>query len=76
MAAVAMKQPVLTSGLVPVIFSEAVHLHPIAIITAVLVFGGIWGFWGAFFAIPLATLVQAILKAWPPRSVDTAANGS
>lgn len=51
--------------LVPLIFSEAVHLHPIAIITAVLVFGGIWGFWGAFFAIPLATLVQAILKTWP-----------
>ncbi len=51
--------------LVPLIFSEAVHLHPIAIVTAVLVFGGIWGFWGAFFAIPLATLVQAVLKAWP-----------
>jgi putative permease len=29
------------------------------------VFGGWWGFWGVFFAIPLATLVQAILKAWP-----------
>lgn len=53
--------------LVPLIFSEAVHLHPIAIVTAVLVFGGIWGFWGAFFAIPLATLVQAVLKAWPRR---------
>ncbi len=54
--------------LVPLIFSEAVHLHPIAIITAVLVFGGTWGFWGAFFAIPLATLVQAVLKAWPTKT--------
>jgi putative permease len=51
--------------LVPVLFSEVVDLHPIAIITAVLVFGGLWGFWGIFFAIPLATVVQAIIKAWP-----------
>ena len=52
--------------LVPLLFSEVVNLHPIAIITAVLIFGGLWGFWGVFFAIPLATLVQAVLKAWPP----------
>lgn len=51
--------------LVPVLFSEVVDLHPVAIIVAVLFFGGIWGFWGVFFAIPLATLVQAVLKAWP-----------
>ena len=35
------------------------------IILAILVFGGLWGFWGIFFAIPLATVVQAVLKAWP-----------
>ena len=51
--------------LVPLLFSEVVDLHPIAIIVAVLVFGGLWGFWGIFFAIPLATVVQSILKAWP-----------
>lgn len=51
--------------LVPLLFSEVVNLHPVAIIVAVLVFGGLWGFWGIFFAIPLATLVQAILLAWP-----------
>ncbi len=51
--------------LVPLLFSEVVNLHPVAIIVAVLVFGGLWGFWGVFFAIPLATLVQAILVAWP-----------
>ena len=54
--------------LVPVLFSEAVKLHPVAIILAVLVFGGLWGFWGVFFAIPLATLVKAICNAWPTRS--------
>ncbi len=56
--------------LVPLLFSEAVNLHPIAIIVAVLVFGGLWGFWGVFFAIPLATLVQAVLKAWPKEEAE------
>jgi putative permease len=56
------------NALVPLLFSEVVNLHPVAIITAVLVFGGLWGFWGVFFAIPLATLVQAVLTAWPTDS--------
>jgi len=51
--------------LVPILFSEVVSLHPVAIIVAILIFGGIWGFWGVFFAIPLATLVNAVLRAWP-----------
>lgn len=51
--------------LVPLLFSEAVNLHPVAIICAVLLFGGLWGFWGVFFAIPLATLCKAVLNAWP-----------
>jgi putative permease len=45
-----------------------VDLHPTAIVTAVLVFGGLWGFWGVLFAIPLATLVQAVIRAWMIRS--------
>jgi len=51
--------------LVPLLFSEVVNLHPILIIVAVLFFGGVWGFWGVFFAIPLATLVKAVVTAWP-----------
>jgi putative permease len=51
--------------LVPLLFSEVVNLHPVAIILAVLVFGGLWGFWGVFFAIPLATLFNAVVRAWP-----------
>jgi len=57
--------------LVPWLFSEAVNLHPIAIIIAILIFGGVWGFWGVFFAIPLATLVKAVIDAWP-KVVDDA----
>lgn len=55
--------------LVPWLFSGLVNLHPIAIIVSVLVFGGLWGFWGVFFAIPLATLVSAVIHAWP--RIDT-----
>lgn len=51
--------------LVPLLFSEAVNLHPVAIILAILFFGGVWGLWGVFFAIPLATLIKAIINAWP-----------
>lgn len=56
--------------LVPLLFSEVVNLHPVAIIVAILFFGGMWGFWGVFFAIPLATLVKAILTAWPREEVN------
>lgn len=51
--------------LVPILFGEAVNLHPVAIIAAVLFFGSIWGFWGVFFAIPLATVIASVIKAWP-----------
>lgn len=50
--------------LAPLLLSEVVNLHPIAIIVAVLLFGGLWGIWGLFFAIPLATLVHAVMKTW------------
>ena len=51
--------------LVPWLFDKVVNVHPIAIIISILVFGGLWGVWGVFFAIPLATLIKAILHAWP-----------
>jgi putative permease len=56
--------------LVPLLFSEVVNLHPVAIILAILFFGGLWGFWGIFFAIPLATFVKAVLNAWPRKKED------
>jgi len=61
--------------LVPILFSEAVNLHPVAIISAVLLFGGIWGFWGIFFAIPLATLVKAVISAWQDNTSDGVIDG-
>ncbi len=53
--------------LAPLLFSEVVKLHPNAIIIAILVFGGLWGLWGVFFAIPLATLAQAVIRGWTER---------
>lgn len=53
--------------LVPLLFSETMDLHPVAIIVAVVIFGGLWGFWGIFFAIPLATVVKAVIREWPTR---------
>ena len=51
--------------LVPILFSNRNNLHPVIIIISVLFFGGIWGFWGLFFAIPLATFIKAIINSWP-----------
>ena len=51
--------------LVPILFSNAVNLHPVAIVVAILFFGSVWGMCGVFFAIPLATLIRTVLMAWP-----------
>ncbi|NLV24123.1 MAG: AI-2E family transporter [Deltaproteobacteria bacterium] len=61
--------------LATLLLSEAVNLHPVAIIAAILFFGGIWGFWGVFFAIPLATLINAVIKAWPRKEQELPAAG-
>lgn len=50
--------------LAPLMLSGVVNLHPVAIVVAVLLAGGLWGIWGLFFAIPLATLANAVIKAW------------
>lgn len=70
LAAYGILQAIDGNVLVPILFSEAVNLHPIAIIVAVLFFGGVWGFWGVFFAIPLATLIHAVVNAWPKESAQ------
>jgi putative permease len=62
--------------LVPLLFSEAVDLHPITIIVAILAFGGLWGLWGVFFAIPLATFIKAIYVAWPRAPMDAEVSGT
>ena len=53
--------------LMPLLLGREVKLHPVIIITAVLIFGGIWGFWGFLLAIPITTFLRAIMVAWPRR---------
>lgn len=54
--------------LVPLLFSEAVSLHPLVILFAVIFFGTLGGVWGVFFAIPLAAIANIYLLYWPKTS--------
>ena len=56
---------------VPLLFSDAVNLHPLAILISILFFGTIWGIWGVFFAIPLAVLLNTLLTIWPRVEIKT-----
>ena len=60
-AAYAIIQIIDAQILVPILFSEVVRLHPIAIFTAIIFFGNLWGVWGVFFAIPLASFLKSVL---------------
>ncbi len=53
--------------LAPLLLAGVVNLHPVVIVISVLFFGSLWGLWGLFFAIPLATLVKALLDIWMDR---------
>jgi putative permease len=56
--------------LVPVLFAGKMDLHPVVIILAILFFGHLWGFWGVFFAIPLATFANVLIKNWPRKATE------
>ncbi len=51
--------------LVPFLFAGAMKMHPLTIIIAIFLFGGLWGFWGVFFAIPLAVIIKSVIIMWP-----------
>lgn len=51
--------------LTPMLFSKTMNLDAFSILAAILIFGNLWGFWGVFFAIPLATFVKTIIVGWP-----------
>jgi len=48
--------------LVPLLFSEAVQIHVVALFVAIIFFGNLWGVLGVFFAIPLASLVKSVIN--------------
>ncbi len=45
--------------LVPLLFSEVLNMHPVGVVSAILICGGMWGLWGIFFAIPLGLLFMS-----------------
>jgi predicted PurR-regulated permease PerM len=47
----------------PRVLGQAVGLHPIIAISALIVGGGLFGLLGALFAVPIAGIVQACLQA-------------
>ncbi|MEC9205958.1 MAG: AI-2E family transporter [Pseudomonadota bacterium] len=56
---------------VPILFSDAVNIHPLAILIAILFFGSIWGIWGVFFAIPLAVFLNTLINIWPITKLES-----
>lgn len=57
--------------LTPMLFSKAMNLDAFSILASILIFGGLWGFWGVFFSIPLATFIRTIIVNWPSSSPAT-----
>lgn len=50
--------------LVPILFSEAVKLHPITIIMSIIILGSLCNLYGLFFAIPIALVIKSIIKLY------------
>ena len=57
--------------LTPMLFSKAMNLDAFSILAAIFIFGGLWGFWGVFFSIPLATFIRTIIINWPNTKLPT-----
>lgn len=49
--------------LVPILFAERVNIHPAVIFAFILFFGNLWGAWGIFLAIPLASFCKCCIKS-------------
>jgi predicted PurR-regulated permease PerM len=54
-------QFVIVNVLMPRLMSDAVGLHPLLVFAAILFSVKIAGFWGAFFGIPIAGVLWAML---------------
>ncbi len=56
----------------PKILGKELGLHPLTVIFAVLIFGGLLGFLGILFAIPLAAALKVILRRYLVQEEKTA----
>jgi predicted PurR-regulated permease PerM len=59
MIPIALLQVIVVNMIMPRIMGNALGLHPLVIIVSLLVGVKVGGFWGAFFAMPLAGIISA-----------------
>ena len=63
----------------PTVFSQALRINPLLVIFALLIGGRLYGFAGAFLALPLAAVVRETVRVLPrapgPRAVGHAVGG-
>jgi predicted PurR-regulated permease PerM len=50
--------------LVPILSKRAVDLHPVIVITALLIGAEVGGFLGMVIAVPLAAVFQEVAEEW------------
>lgn len=58
----------------PRVVGNSVGLRPIYVLLSITLFGGLFGFWGIFLAVPLMAVVQMLVKdaiAWKKRRAQT-----
>ena len=59
----------------PRVVGNSVGLRPIYVLLSITLFGGLFGFWGIFLAVPLMAVVQMLVKdaiAWKKRRTAAA----
>lgn len=49
---------------VPMVMGKAVHLHPVSLIFALVVFSGLFGLFGAIIAVPAAAIIKVLYDEW------------
>jgi predicted PurR-regulated permease PerM len=62
----------------PIVLKETTNLHPVVILLVVLIGADLLGFWGILAAIPVAGVIQFLLREWvvpriPGRAPEAAA---
>jgi putative permease len=56
--------------LVPMIFSKSNDMHPLTILSSVLIFGHLMGILGVFLAIPLTAIIKICILRWPSEKIS------
>lgn len=51
----------ISNALVPLVLGRMTHIHPLAIIAALLILGQLFGLLGMFFAVPAVVVMREIL---------------